>query len=257
MGFNKTNLFCSSIEDYWIGLSENIFESLRQLFLEHDLYVIFVQSPRYFESAVSLNEMGAAWVLKTDYCSILTKDMKREMMKGVVDDNTIFIKVDDTAAPARMNELKDTLSKLFVLTEIPQSTWERKRNAFLKSVNAIEYPSDNETLQTEGVEKKPEEDEDPLFDTEELLLFSNWANNPIDTNYMAIRVRGGLEVHFGYHNGKYYAYGQPIAEFEDFMDRLHNAGFIKQDNFDIKNNLPHYVITKRGYVFAKSLLNDN
>ena len=76
LGFDDKTLFCSSIPDYWIGLSKDIFASLRQLFTDHELFVIFIQSPRYYESAVSLNEMGAAWVLQTDYCSILTKDMK-------------------------------------------------------------------------------------------------------------------------------------------------------------------------------------
>lgn len=136
LGFDNTNLFCSSIEDYWIGLSNNIFESLRKLFDDHELYVIFIQSPRFFESPVSLNEMGAAWVLKTNFCSILTKDMTKEKMKGVVDASTIYIKVDSDDAHARMNELKKKLTETFNLKPMPESTWERKRNTFLQSVNS-------------------------------------------------------------------------------------------------------------------------
>ena len=114
LGFDDKTLFCSSIPDYWIGLSKDIFASLRQLFTDHELFVIFIQSPRYYESAVSLNEMGAAWVLQTDYCSILTKDMKKEKMCGVFDDHTIFLKVDAPQVEARMNELKDTLTRVLV-----------------------------------------------------------------------------------------------------------------------------------------------
>ena len=140
IGLDNTNLFCSSVPDYWIGLSQDIFESLRKLFHDHELFVIFVQSPRYFNSPVSLNEMGAAWVLKNDCCSILTKDMTREQMRGVVDGSTIFIKVDTPEAPARMNELRNKLTGMFNLASMSDTTWERKRNTFLKAVNVIEYP---------------------------------------------------------------------------------------------------------------------
>lgn len=139
IGFDNTNLFCSSVPDYWIGLSQNIFESLRALFNEHELYVIFIQSPRYYMSAVSLNEMGAAWVLKNDCCSILTKDMTRDKMQGVVNSSTIYIKVDTPEAGPYLNELKRTLTSIFKLPAMSDTTWERKRNTFLKAVNAIEY----------------------------------------------------------------------------------------------------------------------
>lgn len=139
IGFDNTNLFCSSIPDYWIGLSEDIFASLRKRFTDHELFVIFVQSPRYYQSEVSLNEMGAAWVLQSNYCSILTKDMEKEDMRGVFDDHTIFLKVNAPQVEARMNELKNTLAKLFGLPEMSDNTWERKRNIFLKAVNAIDY----------------------------------------------------------------------------------------------------------------------
>lgn len=139
IGFDNKTLFCSSIPDYWIGLSKDIFVSLRQLFTNHELFVIFIQSPRYYESPVSLNEMGAAWVLQTDYCSILTKDMQKEKMCGVFDDRTIFLKVDAPQVEARMNELKNTLTKMFNLPVMSDITWERKRNTFLKAVNVIEY----------------------------------------------------------------------------------------------------------------------
>lgn len=147
IGFDNKTLFCSSIPDYWIGLSKDIFASLRQLFINHELFVIFLQSPRYYESAVSLNEMGAAWVLQTHYCSILTKDMQKEKMCGVFDDHTIFLKVDAPQVEARMNELKNTLTKIFDLPAMTDNTWERKRNTFLKAVNAIEYNSAEEEKQ--------------------------------------------------------------------------------------------------------------
>ncbi len=135
IGLTHENLFCSSIPGLWIGLSQDIFESLRQLFQEYDLYVIFVQSPRYYESVASLNEMGAAWVLQTKFCSILTKDMNYDDMKGVFDKNKIAIKVNDNDAPYRLTELRNDLFKFLHLDPIDETRWERERTKFLMKVN--------------------------------------------------------------------------------------------------------------------------
>jgi hypothetical protein len=137
IGLTHENLFCSSIPGLWIGLSQDIFESLRQLFQEYDLYVIFVQSHRYYESAASLNEMGAAWVLQTKFCSILTKDMNYDDMKGVFDKNKIAIKVNDNDAPYRLTELKNDIFKFLHLDPIDETRWERERTKFLKQVKEI------------------------------------------------------------------------------------------------------------------------
>jgi len=134
LGMNNTNIFCSSVNGYGIPLSENIFDTLRSLFEKHNLFVLFIHSPRYYESPVSLNEMGAAWVLKSDFCSLLTSDMEFNQMTGVVNNNSISIKVDSEDAPAHLNELKDKLASVFNLKSINGTQWERKRKEFLDSV---------------------------------------------------------------------------------------------------------------------------
>lgn len=139
LGFDESNVFCSSVDGYGVGLSKDIFETLRSLFKEYNLYVIFIHSPRYYNSPVSLNEMGAAWVLRTDFCSFLTTDMNFDMMKGVVNGNTISIKVNNDDATSRLTELKDKLIKVFSLNEITVTKWERKRQAFLDKVMSFHY----------------------------------------------------------------------------------------------------------------------
>lgn len=135
IGLNKSNLFCSSIPELWIGLSKDIFESLRTLFVDRESYVIFVQSPRYYQSPVSLNEMGAAWVLQTEYCSILTKDMTYDQMKGVFDNHKTAIKVDSEEASARLDEMKDSIVQFLGLNPVDDKSWTRSRDRFLRIVN--------------------------------------------------------------------------------------------------------------------------
>ena len=137
LGMTPGTLFCSSLPEFGIKLGKDIFETLRKLFHAHELYMIFVHSPRYYESTVSLNEMGAAWVLRTKCCSMLTADMDFSKMNGVINGSFISIKVNNEDAQARLNELKDELIQLFSLPPIDSTRWERKRNNFLKLVNAI------------------------------------------------------------------------------------------------------------------------
>lgn len=155
LGMDSTNLFCSSIDGYGVGLSQDIFETLRSLFNEHNLFVIFIHSPRYYKSPVSLNEMGAAWVLKTDFCSLLTSDMEFSNMSGVVNDSKISIKVNNSDAPARLTELKDKLITLFGLKNIDAIKWERKRNAFLDRVNTIIKVTKPVDIEKETLTKGP------------------------------------------------------------------------------------------------------
>ena len=86
----------------------------------------------------------------------------------------------------------------------------------------------------------------------ELVIFSKWANNTVDKQYMAVWTRLGLEVHMGYHNGYTFARGEELAEFEDYINRLCDDGLIKYDKTNDKG-IKIYSITKKGYDFAHTL----
>lgn len=152
MGFTKETLFCSSVREYGIPLSGDIFETIRGLFLEHDLYVIFIHSPRFYGSAVSLNEMGAAWVLKTDFCSFLTNDMKYDKMIGVVNNAQLSIKVDEDEAKGLLNDLYKHLTAVFSLQEMDMNKWERKRDQFLQVVRNLKYEVVEDTVEENDVD---------------------------------------------------------------------------------------------------------
>lgn len=244
IGFDNTNLFCSSVTGYGVELSQDIFETLLSLFNQYELFVIFIHSPRYYKSTVSLNEMGAAWVLKNDISSFLTTDMEFSDMTGVVDNSKISIKVNHSDAPARLTELKDRLISMFELKSIDNIKWERKRQAFLEKVLSIKYE--------ENIFNDKQNENHINFDNIELQIFSKWANNPTDSSFMAIWTRQGLEVHFGYHNSCTFSRGEEEASYEDFMNRLQQAGYVIPTGR--KDNVTYYKITKQGYDFAKTLL---
>lgn len=152
IGFDKSTLFCSSIREYGIPIAGDIFETILGLFHDHDLYVIFVHSPRFYKSAVSLNEMGAAWVLKNSFCSLLTNDMSFDQMKGVVNNAKISIKVNDKDAPLLLNDLYKHLTVVFSLQEMDMNKWERKRDQFLQITRGLKNEVVEPTIEENSVD---------------------------------------------------------------------------------------------------------
>lgn len=140
MGLKQRDVFCSSVPGYDIGLNENIFDTLRAMFQDNDLYMIFIHSSNYYDSPVSLNEMGAAWVVKSKYCSILLPRFEFSDMKGVVTSNTISIKLDAdrNEVKNRLNQLYDELAGFFKIERNNSIVWEQARDAFIDKSNAIE-----------------------------------------------------------------------------------------------------------------------
>lgn len=139
MGLDQTQLFCSSMPGYDIPVGRDIFEYLREQFLEYDLHVIFVHSPSYYQSAVSLNEMGAAWALRSDYTSLLIPGFSFGQMVGVVNNNVIAIKLDNDRVEVKdkLNQLYARIAKEFGLRRKPDVVWEQKRNRFIDDVLSI------------------------------------------------------------------------------------------------------------------------
>lgn len=144
MGLDQTQIFFSSLPGYDIPIDTNIFDHLRNQFLSYDLHVFFIHSKNYYQSAVSLNEMGAAWALKTEYSSLLLPGFGFGEMTGVVNSQTIAIKLDNDEVEVRdkLNQLYAKLVDEFGLTGKADIIWEQKRDRFIKEVKEIVIPTD-------------------------------------------------------------------------------------------------------------------
>jgi len=139
-GFTGENLFCSSVPGFNIGLDKDIVETLRKKFVEYDLYVVYVFSNDFFESAYCLNEMGAAWVLQVDNSIIVTRDMDESKIDGVVNKTKIRISFKDTdlQLKTRMIELRDKLLDFAGLKRVTDINWTRYYEKFIGEVRKID-----------------------------------------------------------------------------------------------------------------------
>lgn len=136
LGFNKNNLFCSSVPGYDIAEGEDIYETLVSKFTDYNIYVILLLSGNYYNSVACLNEMGATWVLKAKYSTFVCPGFTIPEIKGAVNPSKMAVILDDhKRVNGKLNQLKDHLIEFFHLSEIEDDTiWENDRNDFLKSI---------------------------------------------------------------------------------------------------------------------------
>ena len=133
----RRDIFCSSLPGYGIPNGANIFDFLRERFLNYDLHIIFVHSPEYYESVVSLNEMGAAWVLKSNATSLLLPGFDFSGMKGAIGSDSIAIKLDGNQSEVkdRLNQLRRELEAEFNIPDNEDIIWEDARDKFIREIN--------------------------------------------------------------------------------------------------------------------------
>lgn len=139
IGVKREDIFCSSMAGYGVPNSKDIFEFLREQFEKYELFMVFVHSQNYYNSPVSLNEMGAAWALRNDYISILLPTFDFSEMNGVINSKTAGIKLDADIYEVkdRLNQLRRTLANIFRLDDKENIAWEKARDTFIEEVNNI------------------------------------------------------------------------------------------------------------------------
>ena len=154
MGLNQTQVFCSSLPGYDIPVGKDIFDFLREQFHEYRLHVIIVHSTNYYQSPVCLNEMGAAWVLRSNCTSFLLPSFGFDGMRGVVNQNTIAIKLDndETELQDKLNQLYDMFAEEFGLQKKAPIIWEQKRNSFIREVKEIKVEAVKSEAELDDVE---------------------------------------------------------------------------------------------------------
>lgn len=136
LGFNNKNLFCSSVPGYDIKEGEDIYDTLVSKFQDYNIFVIFLLSSEYYQSAACLNEMGATWVLKANYSTIVCPGFSIPEIQGAINPSKMAVVLgDNKRVNGKLNNLKDRLIDFFGLPEVEDDTiWENDRNKFIESI---------------------------------------------------------------------------------------------------------------------------
>lgn len=156
LGLGNKEIFCSSVPSCDIPVGEDIYQWIKSEYEDHDLFMIYLISSAYLDSPISLNEMGAAWVLKNDYQTFILPNLNvNSLDRTCIGKNSIVIRWDDNNIKARMNQFKDKIIALFGLSAPNESRWEDKRDEFIKKFQSYQsVPKEQEDkMQTTSKEK--------------------------------------------------------------------------------------------------------
>lgn len=248
IGSEAEKIFCSSVPTYKIGIGKEIFPEIKSQFEGNDVLMIIVHSPRYYQSSVCLNEMGAAWIQNKECYSFLTADCEYDDLDGVIDSKFISIKVNAEDAKDRMNEFLWIVLDFFNIPKPDFSTfsqWESDRNEFLKEVCKLDLGK--------GQRKRAKDSEIPMeyslsdSDKEHLKKWADcedgecWITETMDGTFIQIG-----EEEFCVNSGR------ERAEWDYFFERLMELGFAAIDRAN-SDGSPIYKLKKPAYDYVKSL----
>lgn len=171
---DKKFIFCSSYEGYNIPIDEKIYDFIEKEF-NKNIWVIFMLSNNYYNSVPCLNEMGATWVTKKEYTSILLPDFGFQQMNGAIDATKIAFYISDIE---KINTFKNKVIETFSLNSIDENIWARDRDSFLAQVKTLEERDmkNNQFIKTQ-VKKVRRVDSDYI---EVELRLINDTNSPIE-----------------------------------------------------------------------------
>lgn len=146
-GIGKDQLFCSSYPGYGIPGGKSIFEFLRDMFTDYELYVLFaISKENYYASPACLNEMGAAWVLGVRSVAILLPGTSVSDLRGAIGQDYLSIVLDSEEAKYRLSELKEDILDYLGLAVDSQAAWECDRDSFLEECRSISMKKRNAYL---------------------------------------------------------------------------------------------------------------
>ena len=91
---------------------------------------MYAFSDNYYSSVATLNEMGAAWVMRCKWTGLLLPGFTFDKLAGCIDKNQICIKLDDPDIKQRLREFRNGIIEEFGLGSINEDEWEEKRDDF-------------------------------------------------------------------------------------------------------------------------------
>lgn len=138
MGVKQNQLFCSSVAGYGIPQGAgDLYDFIRNEISNDNLFFIMMLSQNYYNSPVCLNEMGAAWVKRSAYQSILLPGFQYSKIEGAVDPRDMcFCLSDKENREHSLGELKDRIIRHLGIDDVSQILWERFRNKFIEEVDS-------------------------------------------------------------------------------------------------------------------------
>jgi len=132
IGFTSKTIIYTSKSEFAVPLGNDIYDYLRNR-LQRKIWIFFMLSQNFYQSAACLNEMGAAWVKQSQYFSVLLPNFKHEERKGAINLNQQTL---DLCDPVRLTELLDLFRKTWRL-RIDSTRWTAVQYKFVDEMKKL------------------------------------------------------------------------------------------------------------------------
>lgn len=140
LGVKNSQLIYTSHPLHKIPLDSNIYDYLRNR-INSNTFMIFLWSNKYLESPACMNEMGAAWVIQSDYTNIYVPSFSfgnPKYRECAVDTSKMGAVLNgDEHCKASMIELKNKIQSIFKL-ENDERTVQYLLDNFIKEIQGEE-----------------------------------------------------------------------------------------------------------------------
>ena len=122
MGFNHTEIFCTSIEGLGIKTGEDWRNYIKENLLKAKVIILLI-TPNYIESEMCLAEIGASWTSEAFVVPIIVPPLRFE-------DSSIIYKVRqglNLTVDKDIDTLRDDLKKYISIEQPPTALWTAKK----------------------------------------------------------------------------------------------------------------------------------
>lgn len=250
IGLNEDDIVCSSYPGVGIPLREKVYDWLVNKFQECDLHVFFFLSKNYYQSAASLNEMGAAWAMKQKWDGIVLPGFSFSDISGCIDSTQIGINFDGDIDELkhRLGELKDDIVEEFGLRQISSTRWEKIRDSFISEIQGIKPNKTELKKDYKPISIASEDDTLSVYACVMLLFAAE------DDGYIyVVQAITGTSYQAGQTTLERNQSARELALWDDAVARLLKKGYIKKAGRDI----PIFQVTATGFNIADGFKNDN
>ena len=177
IGLSEQQIMSSSVNNYTVPLGYDRYDFFDEMF-NHNILVLFLLSNTTYNDHRCMQDMGAIWVLKRDYLSVICPDFNNRI-KGAIDPRKVGIDLRNGGhkANGRLGQLKCKIEEAFHLSNISENRWEEKRDHFVESVKSycelrkekvIAYIKENAYITVDKLRKKGYSKEESLEIIDEL-----------------------------------------------------------------------------------------
>ena len=144
IGIKEESILSSSVIGHTAPLGCNKYDYIARKLRDNEPDVLFMLSEKYYNEPASLNEMGAVWVLGSNYTAFFLPGFTYKKLDGAIDLQRVAIKLDDPldVVNSQLGQLRDHLQGKFGLDRISNEKWERVRKHFIDAMCGKNLTSD-------------------------------------------------------------------------------------------------------------------